>query len=180
MDVVRYSIQVRDEDGLALEVPLEGSIQIRPDRRPRVAAALVTQQVLPTGRPSIGYGATDDYGLARLECKVQVQRHEGQGSSVTLPIHETAAGTRAPTTIRDRYVLDLAPLSLGKGDQVTVVIEATDYRGGSEGKSAASDPLVLQVTDERGVLAAMVDSDERSARQLDAIIERQLGIGDSK
>jgi hypothetical protein len=35
------------------------------------------------------------------------------------------------------------------------------------------------VTDERGVLASLMESDEKSARQLDAIIQRQLGIGGS-
>jgi hypothetical protein len=64
-----------------------------------------------------------------------------------------------------------------KGDQLKVTVEAVDYRGSLPGKSAASEPLSLFVTDERGVLAAMVESDQRSARQLDAIIERQLGIG---
>jgi hypothetical protein len=43
-----------------------------------------------------------------------------------------------------------------------------------------SEPLLLDVTDERGVLAGMVESDERLARQLDAVIERQVGIGESK
>jgi hypothetical protein len=75
--------------------------------------------------------------------------------------------------------VDLAPLGLSKGDQLKLTFEAIDYRGSLAGKSALSEPLILHVTDERGVLAAMVEADERSARQLDAIIQRQLGIGES-
>jgi hypothetical protein len=36
------------------------------------------------------------------------------------------------------------------------------------------------VTDESGILAAISESDERSARRLDEIIKRQLGIGESQ
>jgi hypothetical protein len=36
------------------------------------------------------------------------------------------------------------------------------------------------VTDVQGFLAGMVEADEQSARRLDAIIQRQLGIGESK
>ena len=78
------------------------------------------------------------------------------------------------------YKLDLASLKLAKGDQVRLTLEVTDYRGATPGQSAVSEPLVLHVTDESGVLAAISESDERSARQLDAIIKRQLGIGESK
>ena len=66
-----------------------------------------------------------------------------------------------------------------KGDQVRVMLEATDFRGGRTGRTAVSDTLQLTVTDESGILSALSESDERSARQLDAIIRRQLGIGET-
>jgi hypothetical protein len=34
------------------------------------------------------------------------------------------------------------------------------------------------VTDESGIFAALVEADEKSARQLDEIIQRQLGVGE--
>ncbi len=88
------------------------------------------------------------------------------------------------TNVRGEYILDLSPLQLAKGDRLQITLEATDFRGNLTttdidlGKSARSEPLVLQITDVPGFLAGMVDSDEQSARRLDAIIQRQLGIGD--
>jgi hypothetical protein len=69
---------------------------------------------------------------------------------------------------------------LTKGDEVHVTLEAIDFRGANAGQSARSEPIILRVTDESGVLAGLSEADERSARQLDAIIQRQLGIGDGK
>ena len=67
-------------------------------------------------------------------------------------------------TLRGRFVLDLAPLALAKGDQVRVTLEAVDYRGDGPGASAQSEPIVFQVTDESGILAGLVEADERLRR----------------
>jgi hypothetical protein len=78
-----------------------------------------------------------------------------------------------------QFLVDLSALDLEMDDEVKLELEATDFRGNQAGKTSKSEVIVLQVTDERGVLAAMVESDQRSAQQLNAIIERQLGIGGS-
>ncbi len=186
-----YEIRVTDADGLELEHALQGFIRIKADRPPRVTAAVVTQFVLPTAAPRIAYGATDDYGVARLRIPRQVIRQEdksdeegataGAKPAAKTPEDVVDIPLKAgrPKVVQGRYKLDLAPLKLAKGDQLKLTLEAIDYRGQRQGVSATSEPITLQVTDERGVLAAMVESDERSARQLDAIIERQLGIGES-
>jgi hypothetical protein len=77
----------------------------------------------------------------------------------------------------------LAGLKLAKGDRVKLTLEATDYRGENEqvrpaGTVQASEPLVLEISDESGVLAAITEADPRSEEQLNEIIKRQLGIGD--
>jgi len=177
---VYYEVQVLDEDGLALESPLQGSIRIKVDKRPRVAAAMVTQHVLPSAKPVISYRATDDYGIARLVLQIQITQGGGASRTETRTVAEIPPASQPKTVADGRYAVDLRTLNLSKGDQITVTLEATDYRGTLEGKGATSDPMALHITDERGVLGAMMDSDERSARQLDAIIERQLGIGDSR
>ena len=46
--------------------------------------------------------------------------------------------------------------------------------------TAQSEPIVFQVTDESGILAGLIEADEKSARQLDQIIQRQLGIGEAR
>jgi hypothetical protein len=176
MEPLRYEIQVVDRDGLSLREPLQGFIRIKADRPPRVTAAMITQHVLPTGRPTISYGAADDYGIAQLRVRRQIARQDGRTSEDTLDVPLAGPPQKL---LRGTFPLELSPLKLAKGDQLRVTFEAVDYRGALPGKSALSEPLVVQITDERGVLAAMVEADERSARQLDAIIERQLGIGDS-
>ena len=84
--------------------------------------------------------------------------------------------------------MPLAGLKLAKGDRVKLTLEATDYRGENEqgepagrmpvGTVQASEPLVLEISDESGVLAAITEADPRSEEQLNEIIKRQLGIGD--
>jgi hypothetical protein len=176
MEPLRYEVQVVDRDGLSLRTPIQGFIRIKADRPPRVTAAMITQHVLPTGRPTISYGAADDYGIAQLRVRRQVSRQDGRMSEDTQEV--PLSGTREKL-LRGKFPLELSSLKLAKGDQLRVTFEAVDFRGALPGKSALSEPLILQITDERGVLAAMVEADERSARQLDAIIQRQLGIGDS-
>lgn len=75
--------------------------------------------------------------------------------------------------------VDLSQLGLQKGDRLKVELEIVDYRGDNPGKSTRSDSLVLEITDESGVLAAVSEADERSEKQLTDIIKRQLGIGES-
>ena len=74
----------------------------------------------------------------------------------------------------------LAALGLRKGDQVRVTLTATDYRGSGKGQTSSSEPIMLDITDESGILAALSETDERSAKQLETIIERQLGVGGTR
>ncbi len=177
-----YEVQVTDEDGLQLEQPIGGFIRIKADQRPRISADVVTRFVLPTATPGIEYRVNDDFGIGRLLVHLQTSRGESsdmQEKTLDLvALKQPILRDKLP--LRSNYKLDLSPLGLTKGDQVKVTLEAIDYRGPAPGQSALSEPLVLQVTDESGILAAISESDERSARQLDAIIKRQLGIGESK
>src|SRR5207247_282243 len=90
-------------------------------------------------------------------------------------------GDHLPAT--GSYSLALSPLALVKGDSLKLTLEATDYRGQNDqgeasGRIAFSDSLVLEVSDEGGVLAAISQADQRSEQQLTEIIKRQLGTGD--
>jgi hypothetical protein len=83
-----------------------------------------------------------------------------------------------------QHRLSLASLDLAKGDRVKLTLEVTDYRGENasgqpEGVSYQGDPLVLEISDESGVLAAISEADQRSEERLTDIIKRQLGIGES-
>jgi hypothetical protein len=206
---LRYEIQVADQDGLSLEIPIRGTIRIRPDELPTIVADVLHKVVLPTAEPAIRYRATDDYGIAKIALVVSVER----SSAKTIPSAangDSAADTGVPAQpataapaelhrfelhagsaplVGDRlpvagsFPLSLSQLKLSKGDSLKLTLEVTDYRGENEqgqpnGQSTLSDSLVLQVSDESGVLAAIAEGDLRSEQQLSEIIKRQLGIGD--
>jgi len=176
---VGYAIQITDADGQQLERPLDGMIRVRADAPPRVAAAVITRFVLPTAVPMIYLRAVDDFGLASLALACEVVRSDGRTEENELPIYALAKGQPPEKNIEKNYPFDLAPLKLVKGDTVKVTVRATDFRGPQEGKSTSSDPLALQVTDEQGVLAAMMEADKQSAAEIKDMIQRQLGIGES-
>ena len=86
--------------------------------------------------------------------------------------------------ISGEYRLKLAklPISppLAKGDRIKLVLEVVDYRGDQPGVSYYSDPLVLEISDESGVLAAISEGgDPLTDQRLSDLIKRQLGIGES-
>lgn len=176
--LLAFEVQATDDDGLQLERPLVAVVRIQEDRPPKVAAAVVTDRVLPTARPSVTFGATDDFGVAaiRLHCDI----HHGMAELRRQSFDVIPPGTEPKLILRGRHTLDLRPLGVAKGDEVHVTLEAIDFRGANTGQSAHSEPIVLRVTDESGVLAGLAEADERSARQLDVIIQRQLGIGEAK
>lgn len=205
-DEFRYEVQVVDADGLSLEAPIRGAVRIKTDRPPTAAADVVHKVVLPTAEPIIHYRATDDYGLASLKLIAEVERHSDQPVAAAAPEESAQSGATAATTtalekqefpvhtgepIRgDRLPLDasftlsLSPLKLTKGDRLRITLEVCDYRGENEagqptGEKYQSDPLVLEISDESGVLAAISEADERSEQRLTDIIKRQLGIGES-
>jgi hypothetical protein len=68
----RYAVQVVDVDGLSLQQPMSGLIQVKADQPPRIAAAAVSQFVVPTALPRIHYEAIDDYALERVTMHVSV------------------------------------------------------------------------------------------------------------
>lgn len=206
---LRYEIQVVDLDGLSLEVPIRGTIRIRPDEPPKVVADVLHKLVLPTAEPVVHYRATDDYGISKIALLVSVERSAAKTApssangdlhvdgglpappAIAVPVelhrfelqapNEPLFGDRLP--VAGNFPLSLSPLKLAKGDSLKLTLEVTDYRGENDqrqpiGQAAVSDSLLLQVSDESGVLAAISEGDQRSEQQLSEIIKRQLGIGD--
>lgn len=202
---VRYEIHAIDADDLSLESPIRGSIRIRPDRPPSGSAEVVHKVVLPTAEPVIEYRATDDYGLSKIALVAEIERFSpatASGTAIDLGQGVVASAEEIPAEIQrfellaagpvlgdrlpmtSRYGLALSPLKLAKGDRVKLTLEVTDYRGENDsgqavGQSHASDPLILEISDESGVLAAISQADERSEQRLTDIIKRQLGIGET-
>ena len=177
---LRYQVQVKDRDGLALEQPIVGFVRMKSDRPPRILAGIISKRILPGAKPKISFGATDDYGISKIRVLQEVLRANGDMEKSTAEVETVPASKQPQTSFKGRYTADFKKLKLAKGDQLKLTMEAIDYRGNLEGKPASSEPLVLEVTDVQGFLAGMVETDEQSARRLDAIIQRQLGIGETK
>jgi hypothetical protein len=187
---VQFTVTAVDADGLRPLRSLTGEIRLQSDMPPDVAAATIHRVVLPEARPQIAYRVYDDFGIARLRLRIQTER---SGNETAAAAEETTRNSEAtwldindlPLPIpaadlpyRNRYVLDLEPWGLRKGDRIRVMLQATDHRGTTGGDSAMSKPLYLEVSDRAGVLEAILEADHRTEKDLDEMIERQLGLED--
>ena len=204
---LRYEIQVTDTDGLSLDTPLRGAIRLRADRPPRISGALVHRAVLPTATPEVEIRVDDDYGIQAMNIHISIRKNDdaieesaaalaGDESSFPITKLYPLRGTMSPAAAAQRkgvnvpfplqgeslpaigaYKLDMSQMELQRGDQVRIVLEAIDYRG-KPGESTLSEPIMLDITDESGILAAVSEGDRRSQEQIDDLIRRQLGIGE--
>ena len=202
---LRYEIQVQDADGLQLETPVQGFIRIKTDRPPTGSAEVVHRVVLPTAKPVIEFKANDDFGIAKIQLQMQVERaaaaQKPMEPGTSLSANDAADSQNQNATPQERAVqpvlaanqrlladklpftgkheVDLSPLKLVKGDRLRLTLEIQDYRGDQPGETFLSDPLYLEISDESGVFAAILEADEKSEQRLTEIIKRQLGIGES-
>ncbi|MFO0819011.1 MAG: hypothetical protein U1A77_13775 [Pirellulales bacterium] len=194
---LRFELQVRDEDGLTLETPLAGIVRVQPDRSPSAAIQLVHRVVLPAAKPVLQYRILDDYGISRIELHMRVTRRQnGTLAETGVPRSEVSEGAALDDSsvllsqpakivraselpLNGNKAVELAPLKLEKGDQLTLVLEVTDYRGEGQGSSFRSEPVTLEISDEAGVLSAVLEADQKAEERLTEIIKRQLGIGET-
>jgi hypothetical protein len=186
---VRFEVKVVDEDGLSPETPVTGSIRIKSDALPQVFADMQTRLTLPEAAPRLDWTVADDHGIRAVTLLVEplpAQGAPGADAAAARPEPRTITVAEMPAAgwlgieslpLKGSAAIALKSLGLKKGDQVRVTLQATDYRGESEGRTISSDPIVVDVTDEPGLLASLYESDERGARQLEAILERQLQTG---
>lgn len=177
---LKYEIQVVDLDGLSMDPVITGQIRMRTDRLPRIVASAVTRQVLPTAIPKLDYAAGDDFGVAKIMAVVQISRENG-----TSVRHEVLSKTfdekeQPQTIVRGQVPISLAPYELQKGDEVKVTLEVTDWRGTIPGQTGQGESITFNVTDLNGILAQTGDEDKKTAKQLDEILRRELGIGGEK
>lgn len=175
---LEYRLEVTDEQGLSPDVPLRGTIKLRTDHPPRPAVSVRTRKVIPTAAPPVNWSASDDFGLSRIALLVQVTREDGTVEEKEVEVARTQVEKPLGASASGTYRLDLPSFRLTKGDEIKLTLAATDFRGNQEPKKSFSEPIVLQVTDQQGILSGLLETDQESAKQLDAIIRRELGIGD--
>jgi hypothetical protein len=178
VDPIRYAVQVTDEDDQQLLQPIEGVIRLQADFAPRIAAAAVTRLVLPTARPTIYFRAMDDHGLAAITVYHETVHPDGSVDEGETSVYELPDNEVPERNLEAEYAFQLTPLSLRKGDIVQVTMRARDFRGPRLGRVASAEAITLEVTDEQGILAGMMEADRHSARELKTMINRQLGVGD--
>ncbi len=179
-EAIKYEVQVIDEDGLTLETPISGQIRLKPDRLPRVVATAVTRFVLPTALPKLDYAAGDDFGVAKIVAIIHISREDGRTSQHAVVSKTIAAADQPQTILRGQVAVPLSPYELQKGDEVKVTLEVTDWRGDLTGQKGLGEPITFAVTDLNGILAQTGDEDKKTAKQLDEILRRELGIGGEK
>jgi hypothetical protein len=178
VEPIRYTLQVIDQDDQQLAQPIEGVIRLQADFAPRIAAAAVTRLVLPTARPTIYYRAMDDHGLSAITIYHDTVHPDGTVDEGETPVYELQDNEAPERNLEAEYAFDLSSLDLRKGDMVQVTLRARDFRGPREGRVASAEPIELEVTDEQGILAGVMEADRHSARELKTMINRQLGVGD--
>lgn len=174
---LQFEILSVDDDGLATEEMLSGSIAFEADLPPRVAAGVVTELLLPEAEPAVSWGATDDYGLAAVRLVWEIAPATGEPRTGSMPLREGSESESLGTSVRGRRRFPLTPLALASGDEVRLTVEAIDDRGPRAGTVTRSETVTLRITDEAGILAALVEADEESLQELDEMIEQQLGLG---
>jgi hypothetical protein len=177
---LKYEIQVIDRDNLSLENPITGQVRLKPDRSPRIVASAVTRQVLPTAQPKLDFVAGDDFGVARIVAVINISREDGQMSRHEVVAKVVSESEQPVTIVRGQIAIPLSKFELVKGDEVKVGLEVTDWRGAAEGQKGYGEPTTLTVTDLNGIFAQTGEEDKKSAKQLDEILRRELGIGGEK
>ncbi len=191
---IRYEVQVTDEDDLQLEVPLRGSIRIERDRRPNITGSVVHRGIVtPAAKVNIDYRASDDYGIASIKLHVSVSPAQGTPFKRTYDVFSLNDNQqKAASSLKNTFALDLTSLrpaaseavsdgvKIAKGDEISLVLEAVDYRGDSgAGQNEKSDPLVLEVADSSSVLAVILEPDERLEKSMNNLSKTHLIIGES-
>ncbi len=187
----QFRVVALDEDGLGTFHPIEGAVRVKRDRAPTATVASQHHSLMPNAKPTITYAAEDDFGIGAVRLYVRragsrepdpaaLPTRDGSEpvedvASFELPLPEPSGTNRRRMHSAD-YVLDLGPFNLVKGDKLLVWSEVTDYRGTWPGVSAVSESIELEVTDERGVLDAILRSDADAEQMLTDVIEKELGL----
>jgi len=184
---IEYKIEAIDEDDLKPLDEIGGAIELVTDLPPSIEADIANRHevhVLPTAKPRIRYRINDDYGVGGLTMELTVRRGgvDAAPQSFPIPIQESTAPVPVSRLPLDaKFSFDLADFQVSKGDEVKIVLSATDYRGRRRGRSTPSAPLTLKITDQIGALTAITqEADTESERMIRQIINRAAGIERTK
>ena len=178
-ETIRWTAQVVDHQGLSLEHPMTGVVQVRPDLPPSIGIATASRLIWSGAAPTVQYKAVDDYGIASVTAFISHQRWQDGASEEPVEREvEVVKPADYADAVEGDFVVDLASIDLAKGDRLFISFAVTDHRGYLGGETVRSEPIILEVSDREGVLESLRDLDAEIERKLDQIINAQLGIGD--
>ena len=111
---------------------------------------------------------------------INISREDGRTSRHEVVAKVVEEKDQPQTIVRGQVTIPLSTYELLKGDEVKVVLEATDWRGSISGQKGLGEPISFTVTDLNGILVQTGEEDKKSAKQLDEILRREMGIGGDK
>ena len=157
---VKYSLDLISTREVAGTGPDGTAVRALPDLPPqvRLARAGDSLRLNPRDIVPVWYEALDDYGLASLAIRAQVNGQE--------PVERQVKVWGDPRRQQDVVNFDLATLPLGMGDVVSLTMSATD----TAGHSAASAPLEVIISPR----SVDLDAYERISELRDAVQLAQL------
>ena len=118
--------------------------------------------------------------MARIVAIIQISREDGTSRRHEVVSKVIDSTDQPKTIVRGQVTVPLTPYELQKGDEVKVTLEVTDWRGTIPGQKGIGESVTFNVTDLNGILAQTGDEDKKTAKQLDEILRRELGIGGEK
>src|SRR5690606_30676901 len=119
-------------------------------------------------------------GLASVQLEMRVERNMETVLEEQVSLNHDLGLAPGQTTLEQSHPLELSRWKLQPGDRLQITLSAEDDRGVEPGKLGRSEPLVLEIADESGVLAAISEADQQSEQLLGELIQRQLGIGETQ
>lgn len=179
-----YAQRIRGGDEGTTQI-IEIPLQAHPRRIAPLLGSFPPERKAALDRQTVSTELRNDLEQLGVEVAADAQlsvQQQGQRWSLVNPADNQTfllRLERGAVQVYRQFLIDLSSLDLRLDDQVRLELEATDFRGNQTGKSSKSEVVILNVTDERGVYAAMQESDQRTAQQLNDIIQRHLGIGGS-
>ncbi|MCA9667729.1 MAG: hypothetical protein KC503_19150, partial [Myxococcales bacterium] len=137
-----YHFQVEALDSRRLRDPVNHRVQIEPDARPSATMHSPPAGIEVTARQrmELGYVASDDFGLTRVDLVYVVGNHPAKRRE----LWHRPKGTR-PRRATAKIEWDLAEVRLGPGARVTYWIEAVDNDTVSGPKVGASSSSTFKV-----------------------------------
>ena len=165
-----YSISVRDELGFENINPAQYRIRLVPDKYPEGEFITPTEDLEVSGKEVLPlvYAARDDFGITTIRLIYQMRGTERTITLKTLKKHRSAGP--------EGFNWDLASLALIPGDRVTYRLEVWDNDTVSGPKVGYSEPLILNVKNERERAARDVAHIQEIANALLDLLADQLEV----